>query len=362
MSNTANIATVEFSKVKIYYFSGTGNAANVARWFSDEAERIGLKQEVVNIAELRGKEIPREEEDTLIGICSPTHGFNFPPITLKFLFRFPRGRSKVFIMNTRAGMKLWKIHTMGLSGIAQLLAALVFLFKGYKVVGMKPVDLPSNWISIHPGIRKKVISSIFTRCERNTRRFAQQILAGKKRYRALFEIIPDLAISPIALAYYFVGRFVLAKSYVASHACTMCKLCINSCPVNAIKIKDNRPYWTFKCESCMKCMNSCPERAIQTAHGLVIGSMYILFTLGMEWLYFLTIDKLPEGALQRIFENGSMKFLIASAICIPFLLLAYHLVHFLMRYRFFERIVIYTSLTIFKFWRRYKAERSTSSA
>lgn len=245
---------------------------------------------------------------------------------------------------------------MGLSGVAQILAALIFLFKGFRVVGMKPVDLPSNWISIHPGLRKKVVASIYTRCECNTRRFAQSILAGKKRYRALFEIIPDLAISPVALGYYIVGRFVLAKSFVASHACTMCKLCISSCPVKAIKVKDNRPYWTLKCESCMKCINSCPERAIQTAHGLVVGILYILFTIGMEWLYFFTVDKLPEGALVRVLENGSMEFLIASALCIPFLLLGYHVIHYLMRYRFFERIVIYTSLTVFRFWRRYRVE------
>lgn len=346
----------EFEKLKIFYFSGTGNSANVARWFADEAEKNSIETEVVNIADLRGKLIPLEEEGSLIGFCSPTHGFNFPPITLKFLVRFPRGRNKVFIMNTRAGMKLWKIHTVGLTGIAQLFAALVLLLKGYKVVGMRPVDLPSNWISIHPGIRKKVVSSMFERCEKNTRRFASHILEGKRRYRALFDIIQDLAIAPIAIGYYFVGRYVLAKSFIASHACTMCELCIKSCPVKAIKEIDKRPYWTLKCESCMQCMNSCPERAIQTAHGLVIGSLYVLMTFGMEMLYFYTVEKLPEGALQNVLHNGSMEFLIASAICIPFLLLAYRIVHYLMRFRFFERIVIYTSLTIFKFWRRYKAK------
>ena len=346
-----------FQKLKIYYFSGTGNAANVAKWFADEAGNLGLENEIVNIADLRGKVINRESENTLIGICSPTHGFNFPPITLKFIFRFPRGRNKVFIMNTRAGMKLWKIHTIGLSGLAQLLSALVFLFKGYRIVGMRPVDLPSNWISIHPGIRKKVVVSIFRRCERNTRRFARHILQGKKRYRALFDIVQDLAISPIALGYYFVGRYILAKSFIATHDCTLCNLCVKSCPVQAIRILDRRPYWTFKCESCMKCMNSCPQRAIQTAHGLVIGSLYLLFTIGMEWLYFYSVDHLPEGTFRTIMQSGSMEFLVASALCIPFLLVAYRLVHFLMRYRIFERIVSYTSLTIFRFWRRYRAIR-----
>ncbi len=352
----APIGDPSFKALKIYYFSGTGNAANVAKWFSEEAEAGGVDSEVINISSVKREDLRIENRDALLGFCSPTHGFNFPPITLKFLFSFPRGKNRVFIMNTRAGMKLWKIHTMGLSGIAQLLAALVLLLKGYKVVGMRPVDLPSNWISIHPGVRKKVVSSIFMRCERNTRRFARNILSGKKKYRALFDIVLDLAVSPIALAYYFVGRFILAKSFVASHACTMCRLCIKSCPVGAIKELDRRPYWTFKCESCMKCMNACPERAIQTAHGLVIGTLYLIMTAGMEWLYYLTVDRLPVGTLHNVFDNGSIRFLIASALCIPFLFMSYRIIHYLMRFRFFERLVVLTSLTVFKWWRRYDGE------
>jgi ferredoxin len=354
LRSIAPIGDTSFKALKIYYFSGTGNAAHVAKWFSEEAVIAGVESELINIARLKREDLGMEKRDTLLGFCSPTHGFNFPPITIKLLFNFPRGKNRVFIMNTRAGMKLWKIHTIGLSGIAQLLAAIVLLLKGYKVVGMRPVDLPSNWISIHPGIRKKVVSSIFMRCEKNTRRFARNILTGKKRYRALFDIVQDLAVSPIALAYYFVGRFILAKSFVASHACTMCGLCIKSCPVGAVKELDKRPYWTLKCESCMKCMNACPERAIQTAHGFVIGTLYIILTAGMEWLYYLTVDRLPAGTLHIVLDNGNIRFLIASALCIPFLFMNYRIVHYLMHFRLFERMVVFTSLTVFKFWRRYK--------
>lgn len=108
----------------------------------------------------------------------------------------------------------------------------------------------------------------------------------------------------------------------------------------------------------MKCMNACPERAIQTAQGFVIGLLYLVFTIGMEWLYFFTVDKLADGQLHKFFENGNIRFLIASALSIPFLFLSYRIIHFLMRYRLFEKLVIYTSLTVFKFWRRYRAEKA----
>jgi Pyruvate/2-oxoacid:ferredoxin oxidoreductase delta subunit len=349
-----------FKKVKIFYFSGTGNALSVSKWFAEVADDMKVKNEIVDLSEIGRRESILIEKDSLIGFCSPTHGFNFPPVTLKFLWRFPRGNNQVFIMNTRAGMKLWKFHLVGLSGIAQLFAATILKVKGYKIVGMRPVDLPSNWISVHPGLRRQVISSIFSRCERNTKKFAHKIISGGRGYRALLDIIQDLAITPVAFAYYIIGRFVLAKSFVASSACTMCGLCINSCPVGAIKSIGDRPYWTFKCESCMRCMNKCPERAIQTAHGLVIGSLYLLFTIGMEWLYFISVDFLPVGKFTRIMENGLVEFTIASALCILFLWVAYRLVHFLMRFKLFEWLIIYSSLTVFKFWRRYKGRPKIS--
>ncbi len=350
-----------FSMVKIYYFSGTGNAANVARWFSEVAISKNIESEVVNIAKVSKEEIKGEDNKMLIGFCSPTHGFNFPPITLKFLIRFPKGKNRVFIMNTRAGMKLWKFYLCGLSGLAQLMAALILVMKGYEVVGMRPIDLPSNWISVHPGLRKKVAASMFVRCERNTKRFAEYILSGKRRYRALYDVIQDLAVTPIAVLYYLIGRFVLAKSLVASHACTMCGLCVKSCPVQAIKEIDKRPYWTFKCESCMKCMNTCPERAIQAAHGLVIGSLYLISTVGMELLYFSTKDKIPQGVVHELFENRGFEFIISAVLTLSFIFLSYRIFHFLMRYRIFERLVILTSLTIYKFWRRYNSRNIVQS-
>ena len=344
-----------FSKVLIYYFSGTGNAKSVAGWIKDVSERSGTSCSMRDLSSADPRTESAGDPDQLIGFCSPTHGFNYPPVTLQFILKFPRGGNRVFLVNTRAGMKLWKLHTPGLSGVALLLAALILICKGYRIVGMRPVDLPSNWISIHPGLRKKVIRSMFPRCERHVRKFARRLLQGGRDYRALLDIVQDLLVAPVALAYYYIGRFVLAKIFVANSACTRCRLCIRSCPVGAIREVGGRPFWTFRCESCMKCMNSCPERAIQTAHGLVIGLFVLLFNVVMEWLYFFSVERLPEGRLTDVLHNGWVEFLVASALCIPFIWLGYKLFHYLMRYRIFDFLVTWTSLTALKWWRRYLA-------
>jgi len=134
-----------YKKLVIYYFSGTGNAKKAADWIIELAKEKGIETDLINIEHYKFAERPNFDKQTLIGFCSPTHGFNFPPIVINFLFRFPNvGKARVFILNTRAGMKLHKLFLPGLGGIAQYLAAIVLAIKGYKIVGMQPMDLPSN--------------------------------------------------------------------------------------------------------------------------------------------------------------------------------------------------------------------------
>ena len=56
----------------------------------------------------------------------------------------------------------------------------------------------------------------------------------------------------------------------------------------------------------------------------------------------------------HLLNNGNIRLLIGSALAIVILAISYQLSHYLMRFRIFERLIIYTSLTHYKFWRRYK--------
>jgi len=76
----------------------------------------------------------------------------------------------------------------------------VLLLKGYRVVGMRPIDLPSNWISLHPGLREDNVRAIYERCAAITRRFAERLLDGKRDLRALWDLPLDLLIAPISFA------------------------------------------------------------------------------------------------------------------------------------------------------------------
>ena len=348
------------SPLTIYFFSGTGNARNVARWFADVAIERDIPAETIDIAKIDRKTITPPLPVSLVGFVSPTHGFNYPPAMMYFIFRFPRANgNRVFLMNTRAGMKLSKWFLPGLSGIALWLAALVLILKGYRIVGLRSVDLPSNWISFHPGIKEKVVGSIYARCKGITRSFAEKILDGKKVYTAFRDILQDMLIAPVSIGYFFVGRFILDKSFYATGACDKCDLCINNCPVKAILKIDNRPFWSYRCESCMRCMNDCPRRAIETSHGYIIGILCVLNIWIMVWFWqwvagFITI---PAG-------NGWVQTGVMVArwgLTFMVMVVSYRIYHYLLRVPVIRQLFYYTSFTRYKFWRRYKPSRKMIS-
>jgi len=339
-----------YPKLVVYYFSGTGNSANVSNWLAESAREKGMEVSVVNIGKTDRLNIQQPDSDTLVAFVSPIHGFNYPPVMVNFLLRFPKGKNKVLLLNTRAGMLIGKWITPGLTGVAFYFAALILKLKGYSIKSMFPVDLPSNWISVHPGLNDRTVKYLHERNLEKVKRFAEKVLSGGNDFRGVREIVQDTLIAPVSLGYYFIGRFFFSKTYYASSDCDNCGLCIKSCPVKAIKMVDNRPFWTFKCESCMHCMSYCPKKAIETAHGSII------FITVFSSLVFSGIFYQYFGLFFFDIENTFPGFIVESALFLGILAVWYRILHFAMCFKFIGRLVVYTSLTKYKFWgRRYKA-------
>jgi ferredoxin len=351
-----------YNNLLIIYYSGTGNSKRVSEWIADEADKQGLKTYISSYHQFDPLSVAEFSGKTLIGFFSATHGFNMPHSMLKFLFRFEiLKNSDVFIGNTRAGMKLWKLFMPGLSGIAMYFPALIMFFKGYKIRAMYPVDLPSNWISLHPGVQKKIAVSMVGHCEKLTRNFAIKVLSGKRVFLRSFVLLPlDILVAPIAFGYYFVGRYILAKTFVANYNCNNCGLCIEQCPTKSIILSHNRPYWKFSCESCMKCMNYCPERAIETAHSMVFLLLFVLTVVINPYLSTKVTDFVAVAFRGSRIAFESFYFMVQWSVALLLFYLGYKLLHLLMRFPLINRLITYTSLTTWKFWRRYKIPRKAS--
>jgi ferredoxin len=332
--------------VRIYYFSGTGNSKAVAEWITNIYSENEIEATLIDISE--NSNFYHSKNDSLF-IISPTHGFNFPPIVLKFLNRLPKSqyKNKVVVINTRGGTKYNNFYFPGISGITHYVCLFYFIRKNYKLHSAFPIDTPSNWISLHPAIRKKSAIQIINRCKTKVEKITTKIINEEKYFQAfsIKNIIPDILIAPIALAYYLIGRFILAKTFYANNQCNSCNLCVKNCPVNAIKTIRDKPFWTLKCESCMKCMNLCPHKAINTNHGVILIVVIINS-------FFITTF-INSVITERIPMLSYFNFLVNSLVFLIFLIFSYKIIHYLLRYKFVYTIINYSSFSYYKFWGRY---------
>ncbi len=343
-----------YSKVIIYYFSGTGNGLLASRWVKEITEKYGVPTAIKSIDRFKKIIVPVCEGKLLIGFVYPTHGFNIPYYMLKFIWKFPRKiNADLFLLSSRAGMKIFGWHTPGLSGIAKLLPLLILLIKRYKISGLLPLDMPSNWISIHPGLNKSTVDSIINRCEKITKKFADNIIIGKRYYRYhIFLSLPlDIALIPIAVGYLMYARFFLSKTFIASMDCNDCRLCEEKCPTESIKIINNRPYWILNCESWMRCMNICPHKAIQTSHSFAVIVAYLVSFVPLSLWVNNKITEIQSSFLNIL--SKPIDIVLNWIVSISILFIFYKILFAVTKNKYVNKFFTYTSLT--KYWKRYQA-------
>ena len=338
----------------IYYLSGTGNALITAHWFATHARGQGMTADIIPIDRFRTPLEAPGGQGTLMGFLYPTHGFSLPWYMLKFMLAFPCGRRDIFCLNTFGGIKIGKLHLPGLSGLALILPALLFFLKGYRVRGLVSLNLPSNWISLHPGLTPSAVASLADHCRKKVDAYAASLLLGGMMFRGIISLPFDLAVIPLALGYMFVGRFWLAKMYLATLECDGCGICESCCPMNALRMKNRRPFWTFHCESCMRCINICPRKAIQVSHVFTAMTAYVLYGLLFPFVLFLAVRFVPSTSAIIASKTLIISLIRAWAI-LGAMFLAYRLVQILTRFGPFNDFFARFSLTRLPFWRRYLA-------
>ena len=330
--------------MKIFYFSGTGNAKQIATWFSELAIERGTDCQLFNMAETDVKSIDYIRPQDLLIFIAPIHGFNYPKTALHFISRFPKGKNRIVLMCTRGGTRIGRLLIPGVTGAAFMLSSIILNRKGYKIVGQVPFDMPTNWISLHPAPGGKTMKFVFEKNQIRVQKHFEIIFSGKNDFAARKETILDIITGLPSFAYLYWGRFFLSKTLFASSKCTYCNLCVRECPAKAIKIVNKRPFWTIKCESCMHCINACPSRAIETAHGLLILVFYLLI-VGTPILM---------GLLPLLCHHWFISFLMFDVLLFfGLLFILYRFQHILLKNKVVAKIITYTSLTHYKFWGRY---------
>ncbi|MDP8248509.1 MAG: 4Fe-4S binding protein [Candidatus Tritonobacter lacicola] len=58
------------------------------------------------------------------------------------------------------------------------------------------------------------------------------------------------------------GRTKRTKAYVNLGKCTGCGICVDICPVGAIKLREGKAVISDDCVACGQCVSECPSNAI----------------------------------------------------------------------------------------------------
>jgi len=344
-------------KILIYYLSGTGNTRRVAEWISDEAEFRGMNSRAVPVEHAYPARQLAKDPGILLGIGMPTHGFTIPWMMLRFLMHLPSGmRRQVFIFATRAGAKYGPLpgYPPGIAGSSLFIASLVLWVKGYRVRWLKSINMPSNWISLHTGLRKDIVKTIILKARRQTYDFARHIFHDEPKlvhFNTAWEFAWGILLSWVSAAYLLLGRFFLAKIFFANNNCNSCGLCERHCPtgsIDMIGVRNPRPYWSLTCESCMRCMAYCPQSAIEAGHSWGIMLYYIVTAPLYIYLVQLITDLIP-GIHQYLSGTLSIGLFIVQYFL--FLFLSYWVFFILTSIPIINTFFTYTTIT--RFYRQY---------
>ena len=201
----------------IFYFSGTGNSAWVARQLAE-----GQNEELLSIAmEIDRNKAYKLKEGEKVGFVFPVYAWGPPKIVLRFIHQLKLDKPGYLFFVCTCGDDTGRTAQIFSSAVTR---------KGWQCVAGYSVTMP------------------------NTSR------AQMKQYNCHEGALPftkSYLLRPLFNAF-----LMSPKPFHATEACIGCKKCEKVCPVGNITVTD-RPVWGGNCTQCLACYHVCPVHAVE---------------------------------------------------------------------------------------------------
>ena len=258
---------------EIYYFTGTGNSLVVA---SDIAEKIG--GELISISSQINKDKIITDAG-IIGIVFPVYYVglkNIPLIVQQFVMRLDKINKKyIFAVCTYGG---------GAGSTLKMLDEMIKTRGGHLSSGFG-VQMPQNAFrkpfenkeKLYKNWKKKKLIFIHEKVNSKTEgwfdkdsSFNGMVVKILEKMMKL-DFLKPIFINPMKNTAGFTkdSNFkveeiipLMDKSYHTDENCIGCSTCSKICPVQNIKMIEDKPVWLHMCENCLACIKWCPQKAI----------------------------------------------------------------------------------------------------
>ena len=129
--------------------------------------------------------------------------------------------------------------------------------------GHAEFKMPTNYVAsgMYKMLTKEEAEQRIVEAYKQLDGVASDILSGKTLPAERTNVFNMLITLPLNA--FWCKYMLTAKAFHVNDTCVGCKRCEAHCPLNNIKLVDQRPVWGKHCTHCMACIGNCPARAIE---------------------------------------------------------------------------------------------------
>ena len=230
----------------ILYFSGTGNSRYVAEFIAKATgdELVSMNERI----QTKNKSALVSEKPLVF--VAPVYAGRIPRAVESYI------REVSFAGNKAA---YFVAVCAGSAWIAASYAQKLCAEKGFKLLGFSSVLMPQGYIA-HAEIAPESETNQIIDAAAPKIKLLAQLIKGSLPFPAE---APGKAVMSRLLNPVMYATMISAKGFHTTAACSGCGGCVKRCPLNNVKMADNKPQWGKSCTHCMACIAGCSHQAIE---------------------------------------------------------------------------------------------------
>ncbi len=235
----------------ILYFSATGNSKYCAEFLAKETG-----DKIISLNELMKNNVTVIDcaGEKNLGIVAPTYDMDLAYAVAEFLYRAE-------FWNVSREIYAYGVFTCGsICGDCADTLKKIFAYKNINLNASFVAAMPDNYVIAFKQKSEAAKKSKLEKADAALKEIAKDIQAHKSIFKRKGKL-PGFVMK-------FIRRFIVpaqrkVKDFTVNENCIGCGRCARICPMNIIKMENNRPVWTRDdCACCLACLHRCPKQAI----------------------------------------------------------------------------------------------------
>ena len=244
----------------ILYFSATGNNKYCAEFLASRTNDkiISINDMIKN--DVRVLDCSGEKN---LGIVAPTYDFDLAYVVADFL-------KNLEIQNLSKEIYSFGVITCGSSsGNSESTLREILDSKGIKLNASFTVAMPDNYVLMFKQKSPEAKNKMLAKADEKLKEISE-LISAKKDTPVKNSKVPKILMW--ATRKFFIPSQKKVKGFSVNENCISCGLCEKICPMNIIKIQDNKPVWIKdNCACCLACLHRCPKQAINRGNSAKNG-------------------------------------------------------------------------------------------